>query len=124
MKKGPFLILWIIFLTSSLSAALLLYYLDPDTNFSVAITVMATAVFLASASFSSIVFYAFKKIYYRGEIHPGVFHASVRQGILFALVGLGLVAFHALGLLTPRTGGLLVFIAMLVELMLESVSSS
>lgn len=124
MKKGPFFILWIIFLTSSLSAALLLNYLDPETNFKVAFTVMGAAVFLAGASFSSIAFYSFKKIYYRGEIHPGVFFASVRQGILFSLVGIGLVALHSFGLLTPRTGGLLVFIALLIELMMESVSSS
>lgn len=96
MKKGPFFILWIIFLTSTLSAALLTVYLDPESNFSVALTAMGTAVFLAAASASSVVFYAFKKIYYRGEIHPGVFHASVRQGILFSLVAIGLVAFHAL----------------------------
>lgn len=104
MKKGPIFILWIIFLTSSLSAALLLFYLDPESNFLVAFSVMGTAVFLAIASFFSIVFYAFKKIYYRGEIHPGVFSASVRQGILFSLVAIGLVSFHSLGLLTLRTG--------------------
>lgn len=65
MKHGPFLILWIIFLTSTLSATLLLFYLDPETNFTVALTAMGIAAFLAMASFSSIVFYAFKKIYYR-----------------------------------------------------------
>ena len=79
MKHGPFLILWIIFLTSALSSTLLLFYLDPETNFPVALTAMGTAVFLALASITSIVFYGFKKIYYRGEIHPGVFYASVRQ---------------------------------------------
>ncbi|MFZ3233111.1 MAG: hypothetical protein WA194_06425 [Patescibacteria group bacterium] len=124
MKHGPFFILWIIFLTSTLSSALLTFYLDPETNFTVAFTAMGIAVFLAIASFSSITFYGFKKVYYRGEIHPGVFFASVRQGILFSLVALGLVAFFSLSLLTPRTGGLLVFIALLIELMLESVSTS
>lgn len=43
---------------------------------------------------------------------------------MFSLVALGLLAFHALELLTLRTGGLLVFIALLIELMLESVSST
>lgn len=104
MRKGPFFILWTIFLTSSLSAALLLFYLDPESNFAVAFTAMGIAAFLSIASFFSMAFYAFKKIYYRGEIHPGVFYASVRQGILFSLVSIGLVSFHSLGLLTLRTG--------------------
>jgi hypothetical protein len=81
-SKTSFLILWIILFSSVLSAALLLFYLDPESNFTVAFVAMGVAAFLAVSSSLALVLYGFKKVYYRGEIHEGVFRTSVRQGIL------------------------------------------
>ncbi len=112
-----------IFILSMSSASLLYLYLDPERNLMISYATMGTALTLGVASFSGIVIYLFKKIYYRGLISPEILHASVRQGFLVAGSLLGIAVFHKLGILNAKTGSLFVFILLLIELMIQSIVS-
>ena len=83
--KSSLLILSLTFFSSVLSATLLLFYLDPESNFTVAFSTMGVAVFLAIASSVAIILYAFKKVYYRGEAMSSIVSTSFRQGVLMSL---------------------------------------
>ena len=120
--KSSLLILSIIFFSSVLSASLLLFYLDPESNFTVAFSTMGTAILLGIASGVAMLLYIFKKIYYRGEAMHTVVPSSVRQGTLIALAAVGIGALNAFSLLNYRTGGLFLFILLLFELMIASVT--
>lgn len=122
MRITPYITtLFIILILSGVSAFLLYMYLDPERNLAVAYWTMGTALTLAVASFSGMFLYFFKKVYYRGIVSPHTMHSSVRQGFLFAGGLLGLAIFHKLGILNYKTGGLLLFIIFLVELMIQSI---
>ena len=123
MRFSPYIItLFIILVLSTASALLLYFYLDPERNLPVAYGTMGTALTLGVASFSGIFFYFFKKVYYRGIISPKTLHSSVRQGFMLAIGFLGIAIFFKLGILNYKTGGLLLFIIFLVELMIQSIT--
>ena len=83
--KAYLLTVFLIFITSLISALLLLFYMDPETNKLIAIITMGLACFLASGSLLSLLIYFFKKIYYRGEVYVHTVNSSLRQGIFLAL---------------------------------------
>ncbi|OIP54095.1 hypothetical protein AUK10_01560 [Candidatus Gracilibacteria bacterium CG2_30_37_12] len=125
MKKHIYLLtIFIIFLSSTISVLLLFFYMNVENNLMVGLTIMGIASFLASSSFLSLLIYFFKKIYYRGEVYISTIHTSLRQGILFSLSSMGIITFYSLGVLNPKTGGLLIVIALLFELMIQSVSQN
>jgi hypothetical protein len=115
------IILCAILLLSVISAWLLYSYLDPEKNLSVAYATMGLALWLGLASLSGLTLYAFKRVYYRGIVSAAILHGSVRQGFLIASSAIGLVIFFKLGILNWRTGGLLLFIVFLFELMIQSI---
>ncbi len=122
MRFSPYITtLFLIFILSAISATLLYLYLDPERNLAVSYATMGTALTLGVASISWIFIYLFKKIYYRGLISPEILNASVRQGFFIALALLGIAVFHKLGILNSKTGNLLIFILLLVELMIQSI---
>jgi len=122
MRFSPYVsTLFLIFVLSIISSTLLYVYLDPERNLAVSYVTMGTALTLGVASISGILIYLFKKVYYRGLISKETLHASVRQGFLFAIGLLGIAIFHKLGILNFKTGGLLLFILFLLELMIQSI---
>ena len=122
MRFSPYVsTLFLIFVLSIVSSTLLYLYLDPERNLAVSYTTMGTALTLAVASISGILIYFFKKVYYRGLISKETLNASVRQGFLFAIGLLGIAIFHKLGILNVKTGGLLLCILFLLELMIQSI---
>jgi hypothetical protein len=122
MRNTPYItILSTILMLSLVSAWLLYSYLDPEKNLPVAYSTMGLALGLGFASLSGLLLYLFKRIYYRGIVSPAILHGSVRQGFLMAVCAIGLVIFFKLGILSGRTGGLLVFIVFLFELMIQSI---
>ncbi|MFA6090221.1 MAG: hypothetical protein WC774_00385 [Candidatus Gracilibacteria bacterium] len=125
MKKHIYLLtIFIIFLSSTISVLLLFFYMNVENNLMVGLTIMGIASFLASSSFLSLVIYFFKKIYFRGEVYISTIHTSLRQGILLSLSSMGIITFYSLGVLNPKTGGLLIIIGLLFELMIQSVSQN
>ena len=122
MRFSPYVsTLFLIFVLSIISSTLLYVYLDPERNLAVSYVTMGTALTLGVASISGILIYLFKKVYYRGLISKEILHASVRQGFLFAIGLLGIAIFHKIGILNFKTGGLLLFILFLLELMIQSI---
>jgi glucan phosphoethanolaminetransferase (alkaline phosphatase superfamily) len=101
--KVYLLTLFLTFLTSIASVLLLLFYMDVETNPAVGYVTMGLAVFLAAASLLTIFIFAFKKIYYRGEVYIQTVNSSLRQAIFFTLAGIGMVAFYHYGVLTWLT---------------------
>ncbi len=125
MKKHIYLLtIFIIFLSSMTSALLLFFYMNVESNMTVGMTIMSIACFLSGSSFLSLIIYLFKNLYYRGEVYIHTIHSSVRQGVLLTGGSMGLVTFYSLGVLNIKTGGLLVVITILFELMIQSVSEN
>jgi glucan phosphoethanolaminetransferase (alkaline phosphatase superfamily) len=98
--------------------------MDIETNPAVGYVTMGLAVFLAAASLLTIFIFAFKKIYYRGEVYVQTVNSSLRQAIFFTLAGIGMVAFYHYGVLTWLTGSLLFFVTLFIELTVISFSTN
>jgi|GEM_PF-536343 len=125
MKKNVYLfIILIIFLSSLSSALLLLFYMNVETNVTIGLSMMGTAVFLAGSSFFAFCIYLFKRIYYRGEVYTSTIHSSLRQAILLMSGILTAVVFYSLGVLNIKTIGLLIIIVVLFELMIQSIGEN
>lgn len=87
-----FLLLFVIFLTSSASVGLLYFYMNPVPNPERALVMMGIGIFLAFTSFFTPILFFIKKIYYRGDVNLGVMNASLRQSILLGLLGIFVAA--------------------------------
>lgn len=83
--KPYFFILFIIFLSSSASAGLLLFYLNPELDPKLAFSLMTIALILTGSSFLSGFLFFCKKIYYRGDVTLSTMSASIRQSLLIML---------------------------------------
>jgi len=86
--KAYLLTLFLTFLTSALSVILLIFYMDIETNPMVGYITMGLAAFLTSTSILAILVFAFKKIYYRGEVYVHTVNSSLRQAAFLTLIGL------------------------------------
>lgn len=105
MKKNIYLlVILIIFLSSVTSVMLLFFYMNPEVNMTVGLSIMGVASFLSMSSFLSLFIYLFKKIYYRGEVYIYTIHSSVRQAVLLSSGAIAGVGFYSLGVLNPKTG--------------------
>jgi hypothetical protein len=89
--KPYFFILLVIFLSSSASAGLLYFYLNPEQDPKLAFSLMAIALTLAGSSFLSVFLFFLKKIYYRWDVTLSTMSASIRQALLI-LFGSGMMA--------------------------------
>ena len=82
--RAYFFILFLIFLASAASMAMLYWYMDPTTNVMMGFSLMSMGLFLALSSFLSLLLFFTKKIYYRGDVNLTTIHASIRQAILIS----------------------------------------
>ena len=104
MKKSIYLLtILIIFLSSLASTLLLLFYMNIETNPTIGLIMMGTAIFLAGGSFFTFCIYFFKTIYYRGEVYTSTILASLRQAILLMSGIISGVVFYSLGVLNIKT---------------------
>ena len=100
--RAYFFILFLIFLASSTSIAMLYFYMDPTTALVMAFSLMSMAVFLASSSFTSLALFFLKKIYYRGDVNISTIHASIRQSILLSAGWILMVWLYGVHIYEPR----------------------
>ena len=100
--RAYFFILFLIFLASSTSIAMLYFYMDPTTALCMAFSLMSMAVFLASSSLTSLVLFFLKKIYYRGDVNISTIHASIRQAILLSAGWILMVGLYGVHIYEPR----------------------
>lgn len=127
MKKSTsikiyLLTLLIIFLTSSVSILLLLYYMDPESNLSVAYSVMWTAAFLTITSILTLIIFFFKKIYYRWQILMTNLNASLRQWIFAAWYMIWVVIFNWMWVYNIKTAALLFVSLLFIELIFQTIT--
>lgn len=112
----------IIFFISSLSLLLLLYYMDPETNLSVAIVTISVASFLTICSIITILIYFIKKIYYRWEMFLSYLNSSLRQWIFLSVWIIWTIVFYSIWVYNIKTIWLLLFTLILVELVFQTIS--
>lgn len=125
MKIRTYLILIsIIFLTSSASALILFFFVDIEKNFELAYITMGISMFLSISSFVWLTLSFLKKIHYRWEVHTRTITASLRQGCLMAILIIGMIALESLSVLTWKTGMLLSYVLLFIELIFQTISDS
>ncbi len=100
--RAYFFILFLIFLASSASVAMLYFYMDPTSAVLMAFSLMSMALFLASSSFLSLALFFLKKIYYRGDVNISTIHASIRQAILLSIGGILMTGLYGAHIYEPR----------------------
>jgi len=117
------LILYIIFSTSLISAILLFFYMNPESNMKVWFTVMTLAIFLLLSSFFTLLIYFFKKIYYRWEIYISNLNSSLRQWIFWAIFIIWNISFYSTWVFSYKTWFLLFIILFFIELIFQSMKA-
>lgn len=120
--KAYLLTLLIIFFTSILSIILLFYYMDPESNLKVAIATITVAAFLSWSSFTTLVIYFFKKIYYRWEMYISNLNSSLRQWILLTSYVLWIITFYSIWVYNLKTALLLLVSLIFIELIFQSIT--
>lgn len=100
--KPYFFILFIIFLSSSASAGLLFFYLNPEQDPKLAFSLMTIALVLSGSSFLSVFLFFLKKIYYRGDVTLSTMSASIRQSLLIMLGAVMMIILYALHIYESR----------------------
>lgn len=118
------LVLMIIFITSLLSALLLVFYMDPINDTKIAISLMLIALFLCISSFTSILIYFFKKIYYRWEIFMSNLNSSLRQWIFLAIFIIWNWFFYNIWVMDLRTVSLFLTVIIFIELIIQAITNN
>ena len=115
------LTLGLIFITSLISALLLFFYMNIESNLRIWFATMWTAIFLSLTSFLTLMIFFFKKIYYRWEIYIRNLNSSLRQWILLTSFIIWNVIFRATWVFTYKTSLLLFFVILFIELIFQSM---
>jgi hypothetical protein len=100
--RAYFFILFLIFLASSASMAMLYWYMDPTTNVMMGFSMMGMGLFLTLSSFLSLGLFFVKKIYYRGDVYVSTLHASIRQSILISVGSILMIGLYGAHIYEPR----------------------
>lgn len=124
MKKNfLLLVLFAIFVISFITFLMIFNYLDPYENRIIAIISMAIAFFFSTTSISTLVLYAFKKIYFRWQVFIHHLMTSFRQGVMIAFFALGLWIFTSIGAPVFMSGFLLSVILICIELFIKNIEA-
>lgn len=124
MKKRFLLfIIFIIFVFSLITFVLILNYLDPYQYKVTAIVSITFAFVLWVSTFLTIIFYFFKKIYYRWRVY--VYHVltSFRQGFFVSLFFVWLILFNLMWASLIVTWLLLLIILIFLELFIQNLEN-
>ena len=119
--RAYFFILFLIFLASLSSMAMLYFYMDPTTAIMMWFSLMWVGLFLTASSFLSLAFFFIKKIYYRWDVHLSTIHSSIRQAILLSIWWILMIALYGVHIYEPR----LIFTVWLtlwcIEVMIQAI---
>ncbi len=100
--RAYFFILFLIFLASVSSMAMLYFYMDPTTAIMMWFSLMGIGLFLATSSFLSLALFFIKKVYYRWDVHLSTIHASIRQAILLSVWCILMISLYGVHIYEPR----------------------
>jgi len=122
MKKSfLLLILFLIFMFSSITFYMILNYLDPYDNKILAV-IFVTFTFMSSIStFLALLLFFIKKIHYRGRVELYHIKTSFRQGFLVSLLLLWVIVFWILNAPVLILTVLLFIILILLELFIQNL---
>lgn len=119
--RAYFFILFLIFLASLSSMAMLYFYMDPTTAIMMWFSLMWVGLFLTASSFLSLALFFIKKIYYRWDVHLSTIHSSIRQAILLSIWWILMIALYGVHIYEPR----LIFTVWLtlwcIEVMIQAI---
>ena len=123
-KRLLLLIIFIIFLVSFTTFLLILNYLDPFEYRLLALISIIFTFILSVSSFFTIIFYFFKKIYYRWRVY--IFHVltSFRQWFFISLLALSIIFFNILQAPLLLTSFLLFLIFAFLELFIQNLENN
>ena len=122
IKKRLFLlIIFSIFVISSITLFMIVNYLDPYTNWYMAVFLLILTFILSLSCFLTIILYIIKKIHYRWDVF--VYHVltSFRQWFFTSLFIVGLVIFNKLWANLIITGFLLFIMFVFLDLFFKNV---
>ncbi len=119
-KKILLLVILVIFLLSLLTLFFIFNYLDPYRDELISIVSLTISFILCVTSFSSMILYIFKKVYYRGEVFLDHIFSSLRQWFLLSIFIVWIVLFKIIWVFSLVTIGLFLIILIFVELMFQS----
>lgn len=119
-KKFFLLIILSMFFISSLTLFLILNYLDPYRDEVVSIFTLTFSITLFITSFFSIIFYIFKKVYYRGEVFLSHIFSSLRQAFFLAIFILWIILFKIIWVFSFVTILLFAIILIFIEMIFQN----
>jgi hypothetical protein len=124
MKKRFLLFLiFIIFVISFITLILILNYLDPYVYKLIAISSVIFTFVLAFSTFSTLILYFFKKIYYRWRVY--IYHVltSFRQSFFMSLFFVWFTFFYIIWASLWLTGFLLFILFVFLELFIQNLEN-
>lgn len=119
-KKILLLVILVIFLLSLLTLFFIFNYLDPYRDELISIVSLTISFILCVTSFSSMILYIFKKVYYRWEVFLDHIFSSLRQWFLLSIFIVWIVLFKIIWVFSLVTIGLFLIILIFMELMFQS----
>ncbi len=122
-KKFLLLIIFTIFVISSISLFLVLNYIDPYNSPSLAVWFLVITFVLGLSSFLSMIFYFIKKIYYRWDVFIYNIKSSFRQWFFVSLFIVWTIVFYILNVSLFIPIILLFILFLFLELFISSIVS-
>lgn len=122
MKKGLLLlIIFFIFIISSISFILILNYLDPFEYMILSISLLIFTFIFWLSSFLTLIFYFFKKVYFRWNVYISNILSSFRQWFLFCLYIILIFLFNYFWIWFLSLSILLFIFFILIELLIQNL---
>jgi len=123
-KRFLLMVIFIMFLFSSITFILIFNYLDPYQYKIFAIISIIFTFILWFSSISTIILYFFKKIYYRWRVY--VYHvlSSFRQWFLASIFLVSMIFFNLIGASLLITWLLLLIIILFLELFIQNLENN
>ena len=122
-KRFILFIILTIFFCSFLSFFLILNYLDPFEYKLLATILIILTFVLSLSSFFALVFYFFKKIYYRWEVFLSHVKSSFRQWFFISLFFVWIVFFKFMGVDLLFSSTLLFILLLFLELFIQNLET-
>lgn len=99
-KRLLLLVIFILGICTTTIFFLTLFYVDPLADTFLALGLIIFSFYFSIASFTTLILYFIKKVYFRGDVY--IFHVltSFRQWTILALFLIGIVGFYAFSVLS------------------------
>jgi len=121
MKNILIIILFLVFLISSVIIILILNYIDPFTANNIIIYSFLFSIFLSISTFFTLIIYFIKKVHYRGQVVINHISSSFRQSWFIAMFFIGLWFFEKIWVPIYFSAFLLFILLLSIELFIQNI---